>query len=166
MTSVYSKRTEDILKKINIEKAPVPIEKVAELFAIKIIPYNFPENFSGLIQEVNGQMVIGVNKKHHPNRQRFTISHEIAHYLLGHSVGHSIGLTNDIFESNQSILEANKEKEANVFAGELLMPTNILTADIQRLRGKAKIPDLAKMYEVSEQAMSIRLLETGLIFQL
>lgn len=166
MISVYSKRIEDILKKLNVEKAPVPVEKVAELFAIKIIPYDFPESFSGLIKEVNGQMVIGVNKKHHPNRQRFTISHEMAHYLLGHSVDHSIGLTNDVFVNNQSVLEVNKEREANVFAGELLMPTVILTTDVKKLKGKTKIPDLAKMYEVSEQAMSIRLLETGLIFQL
>lgn len=166
MTINYSRRIEDILKKLNVNKAPIPVEEVAKLFSIKIIPYDFPDDFSGLIREVSGQTVIGINKKHHPNRQRFTVAHEIGHYLLGHSVDHNIGLTDDVLSNDQNALETNKERDANIFAGELLMPTNMLTSDVQKLRGQIQIPELAKLYKVSEQAMSIRLLETGLIFQL
>jgi len=55
----------------------------------------------------------------------------------------------------------NKEQEANKFAAELLMPRNMLKRDIEEK--EYDIPMLAKRYEVSEQAISVRLLETALI---
>ena len=46
------------------------------------------------------------------------------------------------------------------FAAQLLMPIDFLKQDVGK---KMKIPDLARRYKVSEQAVSIRLLKTGLI---
>ncbi|MBU0666164.1 MAG: ImmA/IrrE family metallo-endopeptidase, partial [Nanoarchaeota archaeon] len=62
----------------------------------------------------------------------------------------------DSFDKN-----TDKEREANKFASELLMPYDFLKLDIEK--DQHDIPSLAKKYEVSEQAMSIRLLETSLI---
>jgi Zn-dependent peptidase ImmA (M78 family) len=147
----------DILSKLNISEPPVPIEKVAELFAIKVFPYQgFPDNISGTITKQKNSVIIGVNSNHAVVRQRFTIAHELGHFLLGHELGEKI--IDDVFDR-----PTDKEKEANEFAAELLMPTDFLKQDINK---KLKIPELARRYMASEQAISIRLLKTGLINKL
>lgn len=144
----------NILKKLAITEPPVPIEKVAELFFIKIVPYpNFPDNISGTIVDQKGFMIIGVNSNHPIVRQRFTIAHELGHFLLGHELGEKI--IDDVFDR-----PTDKEKDANEFAAQLLMPIDFVKQDVAK---KMNIPDLARRYEVSEQAVSIRLLKTGLI---
>ncbi len=143
-----------ILKKLDTTEPPIPIEKIAEFFSIKIVPYpNFPDNISGTIIEQNGIMIIGVNSNHPSVRQRFTIAHELGHFLLGHELGEK--KLEDVFDR-----PTDKEKDANEFAAQLLMPIDFLKQDAGR---KMKIADLARLYKVSEQAMSIRLLKTGLI---
>ena len=51
------------------------------------------------------------------------------------------------------------EMEANRFAAELLMPTDLLVRDIESLRrvDRATLDSLARRYGVSSHAMSIRL---------
>ena len=152
-----TKKIRIILDKVNITKPPVPIEKIAELFSIKIIQYPaFPDNISGTIIEQNGSVVIGVNSNHAEIRKRFTIAHEIGHFLAGHDLADQI--IDDVYDK-----ATDKEKVANKLAAELLMPKHLLEIDI---KSKLDIPKLAKIYNVSEQAMSIRLLETGLIHRL
>lgn len=143
-----------LVDKLNITEPPIPIEKIAKLFSIKILPYpNFPDNISGTLINQKDSMIIGVNSNHAAVRQRFTIAHEIGHFLLGHELGEKI--IDDVFDKPN-----DKEKEANDFAAALLMPIDFLKQDINK---KMNIPDLAKRYMVSDQAMSIRLLKTGLI---
>lgn len=67
-----------------------------------------------------------------------------------------IGLRDGV--SSQSVDE--NEVEANQFAAALLMPADLIAADIEPLVGTDvlfAIRKLAKRYKVSEQAMSIRL---------
>jgi len=152
-----TKKIRSILDKAEISKPPVPIEKIAALFSIKIVQYPaFPDNISGTIIEQNGSVVIGVNSNHVEIRKRFTIAHELGHFLAGHDLANQI--IDDVFDRS-----SDNEKEANKYAAALLMPRHLLENDI---KNKIDIPKLAKIYNVSEQAMSIRLLETGLIHRL
>lgn len=64
-----------------------------------------------------------------PGRKRFTLSHEVGHYVLhkgsAHGrfdTGHQMAIWN----------EANEEAEANVFAAELLMPDYLFTPRLKR----------------------------------
>ena len=98
-------------------------------------------------------------RKHHRNRQRFTVAHELAHYLehRPHIIGD--GLTDDIgvlFRSNQSGVSFNMEREANRIAAEILMPEKLLEAAIESGDYKTK-RQLADYFGVSEEALSIRL---------
>lgn len=146
-----------ILRKANIIEPPVPIEKIAELFSIRVMLYpSFPDNVSGTIVDQRGFVVIGVNSNHPKVRQRFTIAHELGHFFAGDDLAAQI--IDDVFDR-----PTDKEREANKFAAELLMPRDFLKQDVSR---KMDIPQLAKRYNVSEQAISIRLLETGLINKL
>ncbi|MEK9183657.1 MAG: ImmA/IrrE family metallo-endopeptidase [Patescibacteria group bacterium] len=143
-----------IMNKLDIKSPPVPIEKIADLFSIRVVPFSgFPDNISGTITKQKDVIFIGVNDKHSATRQRFTIAHELGHFLLNHEMGDQI--IDDVFDR-----PTDKEREANNFAAELLKPKDFLKQDIGK---KLKIPDLARRYNVSEQALSIRLLKTGLI---
>jgi len=147
-------KVKTILEKLEINKPPVPVEKVADFFSLSILYYpKFPDAVSGTIIQENGINAIGVNKNHPPNRQRFTIAHELGHYILGHD---SSKIVDDTFDKDN-----DKERAANKFAGELLIPYDFLKKDIEE--SEHDIPSLAKKYQVSEQAMSVRLLETNLI---
>lgn len=143
-----------IIEKLKIEDAPTPLEKVAEFFALPIVYYpKFPDSISGTVIQEEDLLAIGVNDKHPRVRQRFTIAHELGHYILGHDTSK---ILDDKFDK-----DSDKEKEANKFASELLMPIEILKRDLSSK--KWNIPSLAKRYEVSEQAMTIRLMEANLI---
>ena len=147
-------RVKSMLEKLNITEAPIPVEDVTKLFSLKVKYYpKFPDSISGTIIKEENLNVIGVNKNHPKVRQRFTIAHELGHYIMGHDEKTNL---DDSFDKN-----TDKEREANKFAGELLMPYDLLKSNIEK--DNHDIPILAKKYEVSEQAMSIRLLETGLI---
>lgn len=108
---------------------------------------------------------IYVNKDHHPNRQRFTIAHEIGHYIsyLLHSHSYQQLAESDGFEDYLLALRAdgvisNAETEANQIAAELLMPEAIVKELVNR---DASIETMKKTFGVSEAALSIRLNSLG-----
>lgn len=147
-----------ILKRLDIKEPPVDVEKIAAFFSIHVIPYkDFPEHVSGMIaRDKKGDredVYIGYNSNQAKVRQRFTIAHELGHFLSGHD---DLKIVEDGFDKNTV-----KEKEANSFASELLMPKDLLVEDMKSK--KYDIPSLAKRYMVSEQALSIRLLQSGLL---
>ena len=137
-------------KSVNFDKLPVPVDKIAEKLGLKLVEFEFPESFSGVLRKERG--VIGVNKNHPLVRRRFTVAHELGHFILGHE-GDSI--------DEQSDRPMPLEREANTFASHLLIPTDLVTASVKRVGLDLKT--LAKQSWVSEQAMTIRLLEMNLI---
>src|SRR3989338_6821566 len=63
---------------------PVNVEEVARGYGLEVVEFAFHEKISGLLKKEQG--IIGVNKTHHPVRRRFTIAHELGHFLLGHGM--------------------------------------------------------------------------------
>jgi len=156
MNNCYQDKVIQVLNKLNIKEPPVPIDKVAELFSLKVVYYSkFPNSISGTIVQQDDFSAIGINSNHHSVRQRFSIAHELGHFLLGHDITKII---DDAYG-----WQTDKEQQANNFAAEILIPYNFLKKDIENNSHFFDIPTLARRYDVSEQAMSIRLLETGLI---
>jgi Zn-dependent peptidase ImmA (M78 family) len=153
-----------LLKDAKVKKPPVPIEKLATFVKAKIRYEPFAGQLYGMVhRNANGSAVIGVNSMDAPNRQRFTIAHEIGHLFLHKNdklhvdEKSPIGLRND--RSSMAIDE--KEIEANQFAAELIMPAVFLDKDVRRLpddiEAEEAVARLARKYQVSEQAMTIRL---------
>ena len=81
-------------------------------------------------------------------RFRFSIAHELGHLLLNHKP-----LTH-INEKRSPRLE----READVFASELLLPEHLLRSDC---KARAR-EELARLYRVSRQTLAIRMEELGL----
>lgn len=155
--------------------APVPIEQMARELGAEIRREPADDKLSGFLLRDPSQRraVIGVNSNHHPNRQRFTIGHEIGHLLLHegdrlHVDRIDSGLRVKLRDENSSAGTDDEEKEANLFAAELLMPAAFLTRDLASLDGKDLLDEsvlqpLAQQYCVSTQALTFRLAYLGYV---
>ena len=71
-----------ILEKFSVTKPPVPVEKIARGLGAQIRFSPLDDEISGMIFIKDDTPIIGVNSLHRPNRQRFTIGHEIGHLVL------------------------------------------------------------------------------------
>ncbi|OPL09825.1 MAG: hypothetical protein AVO34_05260 [Firmicutes bacterium ML8_F2] len=94
---------------------------------------------------------IAVNSEHPPVRQRFTIAHEIGHFMLDHGKYFvCLDLEGDY---RRNLLE----RHANQFAAELLMPFEKITAQIKKNRN---IREIAQHFQVSREAAYWRIENT------
>lgn len=164
-----------ILGSAGVTTAPVPVEQIARAQGaeLRMQGMDVPDssNISGFLYRENGKATIGVNAAHHPNRQRFTVAHELGHLLL-HGAANGIRV-DDVHVDRSFHLRSQlssegtdpAEREANFFAAELLMPEHFLKAEALSfdLVDDAAAKDLAKRYGVSVQAMMIRLANLGIL---
>lgn len=97
---------------------------------------------------------IYVNEHDTLARQRFSIAHELGHAILGHG---SSPRRNNISYSKDNYLW--KENAANRFAASLLMPEIAVRTLVEQKN--MFLNDLCKEFDVSQQAMTIRLEELG-----
>src|SRR5215813_4309479 len=82
--ALIRQQVEALLTKFKVAGGPVPVEKIARSLGIRIDLDEVDDDLSGFLvrDEKNKRTVIGANKSHHPRRRRFTIAHELGHYLL------------------------------------------------------------------------------------
>ncbi|MGI8854768.1 MAG: ImmA/IrrE family metallo-endopeptidase [Thermomicrobiales bacterium] len=150
-------RASQVLQMVGITTPPVDVERIATFLGFTVIPFDFPDAVSGLTFIEEGVKSIGVNAGQARVRQRFSIAHELGHYLSGHEAYDESRIR---VEGQPDYVNAHgrQEIEANEFASELLMPRQMLERDILRA-GELDVPVLAKRYQVSEQAMWIQLMD-------
>jgi Zn-dependent peptidase ImmA (M78 family) len=151
-----------LLRECSIHRPPVRVEVIAKHLGAVLRYEPFEDDVSGVLFRDRQSTTIGVSSLHHPNRQRFTIAHEIGHLVL-HEMevhvdkGYRVALRNSI--SSQAV--DPHEIEANRFAAELLMPVHFLRADLQSfmhdMEDDSELRELARKYRVSTQAMAYRL---------
>lgn len=160
-----------ILRENEIDVAPVDVAALAERQGIAVIEESLgDDSFSGFLYREHGKKsVIGVNKDHHPNRKRFTIAHELGHFFLHPNDG--IHYDRQLVQFRHSTVQEAREVdeiEANRFAAEILMPPEMLIRDIELVTVEISevedaLDQLARNYQVSTQALSIRLERLGLL---
>ncbi|HDL02129.1 MAG TPA: ImmA/IrrE family metallo-endopeptidase [candidate division Zixibacteria bacterium] len=133
------------------------IDYVTNLYAIAakigIVIYKtdkLPDNVLGSARLTNtGIWVIVVNSNQIFTRLRFTIAHEIGHIVLNHSHSeYHLATPHNTWQ----------EREANIFASELLMPVTKFK-DLYFNRHITDDLDIAKYFKVSKQAADIRISE-------
>lgn len=164
-------QVEQLLKEKRINAAPVDVEALANSLGIEVKKTSSADDISGFLLRREGvHPVIGINILHHPNRQRFTIGHELGHYVLNHKGELHVdrNMVRLLRDATSSTGEIPEEIEANRFAAELLMPAEFLERDFEDLEGTDFLDDrrmlqLAKRYRVSVQAMTRRLIDEGYI---
>jgi Zn-dependent peptidase ImmA (M78 family) len=162
-----------LLHKHEIGEAPVRVDLIAKGEGIAILESAFDGDVSGALLRSSGLTGIAVNSRQHPNRKRFTIAHELAHYLLDHTTEDHIDWQFSILRRDSKSSDASdaKEIEANAFAANLLMPREFLKEDLRQyanFRGEVELDqatrlELARKYSVSVEAMTYRLTNLGFI---
>lgn len=157
-----------VLEDAAVHQPPVPIAALVQRAKAVIRFRPFEGDLSGMVHRAaDGTAVIGVNAAHSPTRKRFTIAHELGHLLLHADESFHIDERLPIAYRNDESSKAvdPREVEANQFAAELLMPQQFLQRDVAQLGSAAldevDVETLADRYEVSVQAMQIRLAKLG-----
>lgn len=146
----------NLLTESDIQQPPIALGKIVERLKqqhdLTVYPWVFTENIDGIQIAQEGIVSIGYNQLKHPHRQRFTIAHEIGHFLMGHTKRDELPDFNT---------KDPREIEANHFAAELLIPMTFLKDDFKKVSKDVKV--LAKRYFVSEEAMWWRIMDCKLI---
>src|ERR1017187_5916823 len=159
-------RAEKTLCDTESYRVPVPIHLVAQRLNLTLEATALGEKVSGMLVVQGNQGAIGYNSAHPRVRQRFTISHEIAHYLLHARRSGKAQLFIDkqvTFRRDESSSAGvnSEEIEANQLGAALLMPRGLVQQGVQRqdldLDDSEAIDLLAKAFQVSTAAMSNRL---------
>lgn len=136
---------------------PVKVGAIASALGITVKKATLDAGISGEIKEVDGACTIRINRHDVKERQRFTLAHEIAHFLL-HRDKIGDGITDDILyrSSLSDVLEA----QANRLAADIVMPWHLIKASLEKssdLGSEQKIERLAEEAEISTTAIKIRL---------
>lgn len=87
-------------------------------------------------------------------RQRFTIAHEIAHCCMQAEMMKDYHIE---YRTQQRDVTDEKERKANIFAGELLIPKKTIVTLCAMLEDKVSISFLADLFKVSRRVMKARL---------
>lgn len=162
---------------ITDKQYPFPVVSVLKKMGFQLLRGSFKDPFqSGLIAvdsslpEQNpaftADRIVLVNKNDSVAHQRFTIAHEIAHYIFDYDER-----TQPIYYKSYLTTETESDVEwrANRFAAELLMPTKHFRDEYNKFAKEqgelfslpATITYLCKMFDVPAKAVQLRFDEVG-----
>lgn len=102
---------------------------------------------AAVIQSFNGKYIIFYNQEDQITRVRFSILHELGHYILGHG-----------FHEKDSYVYGKEEVEANCFAAQILMPEQVIR-ELRKRGANINSRFLIEKFKVSEEA-ALKRLET------
>jgi Zn-dependent peptidase ImmA (M78 family) len=161
-----------LLDAAGITKPPVPVDTLARTEGIRLAFDSIGgDDISGILYRRDEAAVMVVNAHHHPHRKRFTIAHEIGHYVLHKADAYLDGKAAVRFRDGASAMGTDREeREANGFAASLLMPAAWLDVRFRDLvTGSPSVDEdqavvrLAEEFDVSQQALLFRLVNLGLV---
>lgn len=156
-TNLCKRKAETILRDAGITIPPVDVMGIAESFFLQIVQSDTSQHGGRALLE-HGQ--IHVNASDSPAGQRFSIGHELGHYVL-----HPDGFVFSAHEDPESELYAEDpdrelEREADYFSSVLLVPPQWLRKDVDAGLLPAQLAD---RYEVSREVIFIALKQHRLL---
>lgn len=162
MNKSYAEEFE-ILNKAT-DNVPVDVDLLAKALDLELKYTSLDDEISGMIERLSDDRFrIVVNSNHAKTRQRFTIAHEIAHYMLHRNlIGDGI-TDNKAYRSadkgqySNSRVGSRQEAEANKLAATILMPLEPVKKLRQILSGINDPSVIAEVLGVSTQAYKIRM---------
>lgn len=144
---------------------PVRVGELARALGVAVRVSSLRTGISGQITNENGHYLIKVNRHEARERQRFTIAHELAHFLLHRHIIDSSqdGITDTVLY--RSGAPERIEFEANRLAADIVMPMPLIRRVVKEqfagVLTEGTIEFLAREFAVSKAAMEIRLTGFG-----
>lgn len=153
------------LIKIHKITPPVDIESLVKKYATlhyKKIPIEGIDGISLHLKSLSNPTIVIVNSNHPEQRQRFTLAHELGHIVIPWHTGSIIDHA-DILGLEETTTFINNywsiEKEANIFAAELLVATPWVSHILTQFTDIAKAhTEIARVCNVSLQVAAIKLI--------
>lgn len=135
----------------HLGSAPIatPIEML-ETAGVKIIEVDACNRFDGDSFTVDGIFVIVLNKNFPSERKRLSLFHEVGHKVMKFQEG------------------VDEERLCNIFANEVLLPTEVFIGKIGRIRkdiSLVELKDLQRQFGISVEAMMVKARQAGVISQ-
>ncbi len=147
----YRQKAEALAQEFGFTEPPVDVRAIAKGLEIEIIEMTLPSWFFGVLVNMKGEFYISLNKGMPEHRKNFTIAHEIAHHQLhGDELAYMKNAKREYFH-----------READVFAAELTMPSDLVREEAQKWCNDYRF--LASQFGVSETAMVRKLQELQLL---
>lgn len=133
-----------LLAHCKIQAPPVYLSDICEHLNITLANHALGSRDAALMNsQLTDKVLIMVNPNKIRQRQRFSIAHEIGHYILEHpSVAFSGG--------DGYMQTPEEERQADIFAAELLMPERFLLHCWAI--GKLDIQNVSRIFDVSKKA--------------
>lgn len=141
---------------------PIPVEEVAEDLLGLRVEVRAGLRVSGMLIPAEWRVLVSAAEP--PERRRFTVAHEIGHWVVHCRPATACppilcrpgrGAVDGVSPADP------REREANVFAADLLMP-EVEVRDAVSGVAAPDVPHLAEWFGVSEPAMGWRLYNLGL----
>ena len=165
-------KADKTLQEADAFQVPVPIDKVARHLNLTIEAVHL-EDFAGVLVVNGNSGAIGYNSAHSVLRRRFTIAHEISHFLL-HArrdgkpeVFADRRVTFRRPEDDHASAAYRRDAEANQLGAALLMPRSAVLQEIETYRSDLDedkdMKFLADLFRVSVPALARRLRNMGLL---
>jgi Zn-dependent peptidase ImmA (M78 family) len=142
---------------------PVDLDTLARELGLSVIyADDLGANVAGMLDraadpERGTSYTIYVNADDPHRRRRFTLAHELGHYLLHRDLMDTELVDDKMYRSP---LGSWYERQANRFAADLLLPAHLVRSEFKA--GNWTVGELAQIFDVSDQAIRIRLEELGL----
>lgn len=159
--SVLEFRAKHLIDKHQMYRLPINVYQVAKNLGINVVFESFPNNLymklKAFCYKENNFGLIGINKKHKAQLQRYSMAHELHHFLYD--------FESDSFACGPDNQSEAAEIDAERFAAELLMPKQMiekLTSNPLNI-SYLTIDLVAQHFGVSYEAAAIRLARFGLI---
>ncbi|MER3553490.1 MAG: hypothetical protein C4331_03840 [Meiothermus sp.] len=150
-------RTLELAQEYRKNQAPLTPERLVGGIGANLTYTRLPDGQDGAFDFETNTILIAEGQT--PKRQRFTLAHEVMHYLI-HEDDDLLSELHETYEGDE--LEARLEALCNLGAAEMLLPREAVEAGIAK-RGQSPklIPELAALHQVSEEVAIIALAERG-----
>ena len=173
------RKARNLLQEANINRPPVPVERLAAQCGATLRYEPFEGDLSGMMySKTDRSAIIGVNSSQSTARQRFTIAHEIGHLLL--HKGEDVHIDEKPLSKLLTIRKAVQRRdgsssqatdvfeiEANQFAAEMLMPEEFIRQSVEDLDPQTSVDEaiesLSRLFQVSSTAITYRLTNLKII---
>ena len=154
-SATIRQEADQLLRAAGATAAPISLRDVVSFLNLSLLQKSRePFSSEAALVPLGDGHAIELRGQANERRLRFTIAHEIGHFVLhkGRALSERGGST--------SQYTARLEREADQFAAELLMPEHLVRQAVLELG--ADPHRLADRFDVSAQAMGIRLRRLGL----
>ncbi|MFG1483487.1 ImmA/IrrE family metallo-endopeptidase [Halobacteriovorax sp. HFRX-2_2] len=138
------------------ESFPIKLGALAKDFGLIVKSSTLRPGISGFIKDNGGEVIIKISRHDSKERQRFTLAHEIAHFLL-HKEEIKGGIEDTmLYRSNVS---SELEVEANKLAADIVMPFSLIhkVKFSSEITFEEKVEKVASLAQLSTAAVKIRI---------